>query len=303
MELTIRELCGWLELPQEVIEKVQETDQIMQAADGAQAGYPAVAEELREMTDPAGACDAHARLREKLGADEGGWKMLTCMLQSMRRSWELYQEKGIGKEIFVDTMKCFSRFVKEHKASYGCYGFDRSFWTWRQLSLRLFRLGVLEFELMDEEELPEGTFAERNTGGLPERASAAHRSALSVHIPSDASLKMEYCLDSIQQSKEFFRRYFPERQISRYFCDSWLLSPALKELLPQTSNILQFQKLFEVQKWDAESDAFLEWVYLRKDIPTEQLPEDTSLRRRMKAHLLAGGRVGEALGELRSTFI
>lgn len=74
------------------------------------------------------------------------------------------------------------------------------------------------------------------------------------------------------------------------------MSPALKELLPEDSKILRFQEMFEIGHIDKEDNGFLEWVFKRSDVLTEELPEDTSLQRRMKKHLLAGGWIGEAEG-------
>ena len=73
---------------------------------------------------------------------------------------------------------------------------------------------------------------------------------------------------------------------------------AHKELLPEESRILQFQNRFEVKSWNKEEDAYLEWVFKRKDLPLEKLPEETSLQRKMKAYVLQGGKIGEAYGEI-----
>ena len=70
----------------------------------------------------------------------------------------------ISEEIYIETMKCFSRFVREHKVSYGVYGFDRGFWTPHQIEGKLFRIGELEYQIDDEEKV------------------------ISIHIPSDADL-------------------------------------------------------------------------------------------------------------------
>ncbi len=43
----------------------------------------------------------------------------------------------------------------------------------------------------------------------------------------------------------------------------------------------------------------MEWVFKKGDIPLKDLPENTTLQRRMKAYLLQGGRVGEAFGVLK----
>lgn len=81
-------------------------------------------------------------------------------------------------------------------------------------------------------------------------------------------------------------------------CESWMLCPVLADLLPAHSRVLAFQRAFEVQRVDAENPGFLQWVYGRKDIPPPELPERTSLQRKMKAHLLRGGKVGWAFGKL-----
>ncbi len=44
------------------------------------------------------------------------------------------------EDVFIATMGCFSRFVREHFDSYGYYGFDRDFWTTRQVNAKLFRI-------------------------------------------------------------------------------------------------------------------------------------------------------------------
>lgn len=221
--------------------------------------------------------EARETLKDLLAPDEKGFKMLFCMLKAAEYSHEKYQAQGISEEIFTDTMECFLRFVKEHKETYGYYGFDRDFWTGRQLSLLLFRIGELEFEKYEKDEKRE----------------------ISIHIPSDAVLTRENCVESIQRARQFFEQQDKDYTKVPYTCDSWLLSPALKELLPESSRILQFQDMFEIQKVKKEEKSYLEWVFKTGDIPAEELPEDTSLQRKMKEHLLKGGWIGEAEGVLR----
>lgn len=205
----------------------------------------------------------------------------------------LWSGQHIGSDIVMDTLKAFSRFVREYQVSYGHYGFDRGFWTIRQINGRLFRLGTLEYEL-DEE----------------------HHS-IAVHIPGDASLQPEALQASFQNQEEFFRTHFPKENRWPRTCESWLLAPALQKLLPESSRILQFQRLFTVTRVDADADDYLEWVFhfaagqqdgirqLLSDSSAEsrkelirRLPEDTSLQRNMKAYVLQGGRIGIGEGFL-----
>lgn len=62
------------------------------------------------------------------------------------KSWKLYEKEGIGEDVFLATMKCFPRFIKEHLVSYGSYVFDREWWVARQISMQLLRIGELEYE-------------------------------------------------------------------------------------------------------------------------------------------------------------
>lgn len=236
----------------------------------------------RELMDgqlsPATWDESYERLKNLLApVDEKGFMMLTCMLTWALNTWENYRKAGISDEIFFDTMGCFTRFVGEHMASYGEYGFDRGFWTSRQLAMRLFRIGELEYELRETE----------------------NEKVVRFHIPSDSDFRMDRVKESYDQACEFLRTYYPEYASVPFKCDSWLLSPGLAEELSPESNILKFQQLFEIVSNDEDSMEFLQWLYGRGDIPIEELPENTSLQRRVKQRLLRGGKIGKALGVLK----
>ena len=217
-------------------------------------------------------------LKKSLEPDKNGFKILSYMLSSACYSLEKYKEKGISEQIFIDTMKCFSRFIKEHKERYGFYGFDRDFWTGRQLSLQLFRLGELEFETTIENQ----------------------EKVVSVHVPSDTILTEENCRNSLEIAGEFFKKYAPDYVKVPYVCHSWLLSPALKELLPESSNIIKFQNLFTIIEVDKTSMNFMMWLYKKSDVSIENLPENTSLQRNVKRYLMAGGKIGDGRGYIKN---
>ena len=170
-------------------------------------------------------------------------------------------------------MDCFPRFVGEHMVSYGTYGFDRDFWTPRQLGCIIFRVGRLEYELGD---------------GI-----------IDIHIPSGGTLEAEAIADSLAQGKAFISRYFPAWKDFPMVCHSWLLSPTLTQLLPESSGIRVFQRFFDITPTGEEDNSYLEWCYKRMDLAAEELPENTSLQRDLKRHLLQGGRFEDAKGVLR----
>lgn len=265
---TWKEIVEMIELQEEVIDDLLSLEEHINTEE--------IRKNIKDLTSEKDWEKARKNLKTLLNPDEKGFKMLLCMICSAAYSYEKYTEQGIPESVFRATMKCFTRFTGEHKVSFGYYGFDRDFWAGRQLSLLLFRLGELEFEKVVEN----------------------GKRIVSIHIPSDAILTEEKCKKSIDRSVKFFEKYDCQYANVEYSCNSWLLSPALKELLPQESRILRFQSLFRIESVDKSSDAFLEWVYKRKDIKTEDLPENTSLQKKMKEYLLNGGKVGEAKGYL-----
>ena len=193
--------------------------------------------------------------------------------------------KRIPEEIWIDTMKCYPRFIAEYRRSYGRDGFDRGEWTVRQAGCRLFRIGELEYELK----------------------SGNGARTVGLHIPSDVHLEPERLNDSIRKAHAFLGKYWPGWQNLPMTCESWLLSPKLKEMLPEGSRIRRFQDAFVLTGEDPEDTAALEWVFhvaegQRAGLDVAGLPEETSLQRKMKAMLLAGGKPGNACGILARAF-
>lgn len=267
-DLTIGKICERIQMPQEMSKWVCEFDE--------RFNYHLVQEELDMLFAEDTREEGLERLRQVLGEDVNGVGMLSCMLRCALRSEKEYHKRGIPEHIYIETMKCFSRFVEEHRVSYGSYGFDRAFWTPRQLALKLFRIGELEYELW------------RWQG----------EKVVSIHIPSDARLLPEVLDQSLEEAGVFMQKFFPEYVGVKYVCDSWLLSPKLKDLLPPSSHIIQFQERFRVQSVDAEAMDVIEWVFQNAKCSIEELPEKTSLQRNMKAALLRGEKIGVAFGVL-----
>lgn len=236
-------------------------------------------ESVERLTAASTAREAYLQLREKLQEDEDGWKMLLCQLEAAELCRENYQRQEIGEEIFVDTMRCFSRFIRECYEMSGRFAFDRGWWTWRQLCMSLFRLGDLECELCTRE-------GER---------------VISLHIPSDADLLPAAVDRSLGQIGSFVQRYFPQWAAAPMVCDSWLLSPALRPMLSQSSNIRAFAARFTIKEYHSQDKEFFRWLFaVDTNTPLEQLPEQTGLQRAAKAYLQAGGSIGAAYGVMCS---
>lgn len=270
MIMEMKELYDLIELPPDVVGCLQ--------AAGDEVDPEQVAPYLERMTDRQTAAEAYKDLVSLLAEDTDQWKMLYCQLECARRLSERYRQRGIEGTVYADTMKCFTRFLKECGKKNGRMFFDRGWWTYRQVSMALFRIGTLEYEFDTQE--GENTVA--------------------VHIPSDADLSPEAVDRSFGEAGAFFRDYFPEYKYDRYTCESWLMSPVLKQMLPDRSNIVSFQERFTVTSVDREDREFIEWLFqVPKETAYDRLPARTTLQRTVRALLLEGGTVGAAFGIIK----
>ena len=249
-------------------------DKLRRAAEDVD--LPALEPELAGLLESAGAEGAYTELIRKFGDDPDGVKMLLCQLESARRDRERYAAAGLSEDIYIATMRCFSRFIHETERRTGCLAFDRGWWTWRQTSMRLFRVGALEYEL-------------RELRG--ERV-------ISLHIPSDADLSSKAVDSSLNRAKTLLSG--PFGGWGRVTCNSWLLSPALTPLLSEKSNIRAFQRRFEITEWDGNAADFMGWIFeVPENTPLSDLPTGTSLQRAVREHLSSGGKIGSAMGWMK----
>jgi len=219
---------------------------------------------------------------------DDGLRSMAVFLMAARHTKEMYADKCIDENIYIDSMGFFKRQIDQNVLRHGRAFFSGASWFHRQLSLTLFRLGTLEFEMT--------TLTDAVYAGFPGETDIP---VLSVHIPPDAIFTREELDKCYDAAFEFFPRYFPDFKFRNIFCSTWLLAPVLKELLPPGSGILNFQSDYAITKVNYDYDGnIMHWVFKTDDKNPDinALPEDTSLCRALKKHLLAGGAVYSAAG-------
>ena len=268
--MKITDLCKLLEIPEEVIEKVSECEKLID--------FKGLDQELEQMKHPESWEAALERLKGLLGSDEDGMKILTCQLYCVCDTYDQYEDLGIAKEIFIDTMKFFTRFLIDYKERHGEYRYVWAWWAVRQISMVEFRIGELEYEMRIKDD----------------------RHLIDIHIPADADMTTGKLRSSYLAARDFFDHYYPDYAGVAMVCNSWLLAPSLKKVLPESSRILQFQSNFTIEQVEEDSLGFMDWVYGSRDIPVEELPEKTSLQKNLKLHLRNNGKIEWTSGTLVS---
>lgn len=217
-------------------------------------------------------------------ADFDDLTMLRLLLSWVPMMQERYQALGIPEDIFRDNLKDFAIWCHHDLEQTGQPGFSHWRWVARSVRMNIIRLGRLQFErTLLREDLH-----------LGDKLIPAGTPVLCVHIPAGEPLDPDAVLASFQQAKTFFPRYFGI-EYSLLHCHTWLLAPALKELLPPESRILRFQALFQLYA-EEDSQQAEERVFGTLAEDPALYPEHTSLQRALKACLLSGHRVGVGAG-------
>lgn len=215
---------------------------------------------------------------------ENGLGILRFYLEWAVKLKGKYDSLGIPEQVFWDGVKDIGIWAEDYYDKHGTPGFAEWGWVATTLCLKVFRLGRLQFEPMQLE-----TPIVCNGHTYPEGTTV-----LNVHIPAGEPLDVPEVRAAMDYAPEFFRKYF-QKTSGLFMCHSWLLSPQLKELLPEESRILQFQDLFTVHWVDQERQAEERvFGFLAEDPAC--YPENTSLQKKMRAAILAGKRFGMGCG-------
>ena len=111
---------------------------------------------------------------------------------------------------------------------------------------------------------------------------------LGIHIPRGTSITPENT-KAIDMAFRHAATYYKEYHPKAIHCGSWLLNPDLANVIGEESNIVRFGALF--QRYPAKSDgrSVFGFVFERSAFPKlEELPENTSLQRKLKQMYLDG---------------
>ncbi len=149
---------------------------------------------------------------------------------------------------------------------------------------------------------PEGglVLPERRRLMKSEWAVAVKRSdaVLHIHIPAGGGFTAEALEESYRMAREIFGRCYPEFDVKVFFTGTWLITPELRPFLKPTSNMRTFASYFKLFPIRARGMSVYSFLFNRiasspAEIDHATLPEDTSLQRSIKAHLVGGGYIHE----------
>lgn len=199
------------------------------------------------------------------------------------------RERDIPETTIRHTLMDLGRKMALHRRRHGAGGFDLQGWLTLHFRGAIFDLGRLQFQRARLGTRGGEAIA---ASGLPYGPGDY---TLSVHIPNSMGpMSPSACDTAFERARAFFTKHFPEERYCTAVCHSWLLDGQLAEYLPETSNIIQFQRRFTITYTPDPNDlSVLQFVFDRVpvtdgDILLDELPQTTYLERAMVSHLRSG---------------
>lgn len=120
-----------------------------------------------------------------------------------------------------------------------------------------------------------------------------------LHIPPGGGMTPEKVDAAFAEAKEFLATCYPDFEYKAFKCESWLMDPQLATLLGEDSNITKFVNRFIPACGKSAGRGVFNFVFLHPnpaEAVVEELPEDTTLQRKIKQHYLNGGCIYEMHG-------
>lgn len=206
-----------------------------------------------------------------------------CLYYAENVTKKAYVEKGISLDVFYDTMGDIAIWCHNNSNK----GLKNYNWIKNHLSFELFKLGRLQFQLyVCNDKSLKYDYLPFDYG----------QNFLYVHIPQGEKLEYTACVDSIQLAKSFFSTYFSSFEYDLFFCESWLLYNENYAFMETSSNILQFQSLFDIVYSAPKDRQAIERIFGKRQINKNKYQENTALQRSAKAYMKAGNKLGIGIG-------
>jgi hypothetical protein len=198
----------------------------------------------------------------------------------------MYLESGIDLQIYKDTVLDLKWKIEECKIVKGICGSFVAAWFPGFFNMTRFALGRLQFEL-----IPIGFDYEKNGIKLKKDKSIV----INVHIPRTGTpLDKMSCDRAYAQAREFFKDKIEKN--TAFICDSWLLYPENKHIIPPHTNTYRFLSEYDVVEWKTNTGEDLWRLFDTDEKNPSRLPTNGSLRACYVDHLKKGGRVGTGVG-------
>lgn len=222
------------------------------------------------------------------GINEYSLNMLFLLLCTEQLE-KAYAGNGIPREVYICTLTDLRAKLYECKNLYSVWGTFDFCWFRRFFLCTRFGLGRFQYEtnVFDVADY-------YSRGGISiKNGDLVHE----IHIPSLGAMPKDMRMESYKKAFEFYGYKKGEKII--FACRSWLLYQDNEKFLDKNSNIYSFMQDFDIVRSRDYDNAFNDaWRVFYKDYTgsTDDLPKDTTLRRRICDWLDKGNKIGSGYG-------
>ena len=119
--------------------------------------------------------------------------------------------------------------------------------------------------------------------------------AVSLHIPRGVDVSCESVKKTVSEGMKIVRERYGEN-IRFAFCRSWLLSPNISQCLNSSSKIIEFSNVYDRFPIVSHGKELMSFLFGKSVQNYEELPENTSLQRKIKKIYLDGGYIYAGAG-------
>lgn len=183
-----------------------------------------------------------------------------------------YRSRGIPDEIFADTFSDIAVWSGNDRARYGEIGLHNVGWLRKHVSLRIFKIGRLQYEF--------GRFIAPPFGGIGNFFRAlplTGKRTLNLHIQQGEPLSPAACDSSFESAEEFFATYYPDFCPAAYTICSWVVNPHLADVVGEYANTVRFGRRFTLLGAFPDTDMNARRLF-GYGTPREEYKGDNALR-------------------------
>ncbi len=213
------------------------------------------------------------------------------LLHCLPKAHAKYMARGISEDLWIQGLYDLKWKLLECMTCKNVPGTFVAGWYEGMLRVGRFTLGRFQYE-------PFGTWGHDDVTLPCGYTVTRDHKVLHMHIPSSGvSLTDEVRNASYAMAADYFKDYFEGGPVI-ITTHSWLIYPPHKEFLPADSKILKFMDDFFVTEQEDRGGFPDDWRVFGAyaDLPVDEWPEDTSLRRAYKQRLLDGKCGGSGRG-------
>ena len=126
---------------------------------------------------------------------------------------------------------------------------------------------------------------------------------ITVHIPADGKLLPELVKESFERAVPILNRVFGEYSPKIIACSSWLLSPQIRRLVPEDSNIRKFQDCFTTVAGLPNTASLYEHIFKSPIVPISELVAQNEFQKKILGLYARGEELHMGFGILKKEII